>query len=197
MIEAEIDTTYQTQQRDLFASGLAAQVGPPALAVWLAIKAHADFATGEAWPGVRKLMQDTGMASATVQKAVAALLEHKLLRVARVEGQKHIYIARERMSVRVGRRIICSIVIDYVPLAMRQRLEAIKADVQAGALDGADVDADVWADVEVVPGEGLEWDASTRSLRGRLRADEVPLPDHSDEAPQALATRRKRARITR
>ena len=45
-IRGDIDTTYHTQQRDMFASGLAAEIGVNAFAVWHAIKSHADFQTG-------------------------------------------------------------------------------------------------------------------------------------------------------
>lgn len=49
-IQGVIDTTYHTQQRDMFVSGLAAEIGVNAFAVWHAIKSHADFQTGIAWP---------------------------------------------------------------------------------------------------------------------------------------------------
>ena len=47
-----INTTFGTYQADLFESGLVAQIGPNSFAVWAAIKAHADFQTGIAWPSV-------------------------------------------------------------------------------------------------------------------------------------------------
>jgi hypothetical protein len=127
MIVGSVDTTYQTQQRDMFESGLAAQIGASALAVWLAIKSHADFATGESYPGVRRLMELTSQASATVQKALRTLQEWHLLRISRKIGQRHYYIARERVSVRVGTRVLCTIVVDYGPNSMRNRLERLKA----------------------------------------------------------------------
>lgn len=169
MIQGDVDTTYQTQQRDMFASGLAAQIGVNALGIWLAIKSHADFHTGEAWPGVRRLMELTGLASATVQKGLQTLQDAHLLRIARKSGQKHVYVARERMDVRVGPRVLCTIVIDYVPLLMRERLAKLKA-ASVGDLGAQDV----WAHVEILPGPGMEWDANTRRLRGQVLADDVP-----------------------
>lgn len=177
-IRGNIDTTYQTQQRDMFSSGLAGEIGMNALGVWLAIKAHADFQTGEAYPGVRRLMDVTGLASKTVQNALQALQAAYLLRIDRRQGRRHIYLARERLDVRVGSRVICTVVVDYVPTQMRERLAKLQA-AAAGNLD----DADVWADVEILPGPGFTWDAERKALKGRLRADDVPLASSPSPAP--------------
>ena len=40
MMEGRIDASFQTVQRDLFTSGMAAQIGMNAFGVWLAIKSH-------------------------------------------------------------------------------------------------------------------------------------------------------------
>lgn len=190
-VRGSIDTTYQTQQRDMFASGLAAQIGVNALGVWLAIKSHADFQTGEAGPGVRRLMELTGLASATVQKAIETLLDAHLLRVDHKLGQRHIYLARERLDVRVGARVICTIVVDYVPNSMRERLAKLKAAAIGGELG----EGDVWADVDILPGPGFTWDSERKSLRGKLRADEVPGSPASSSAklPSAASELRRLA----
>ena len=186
MIQGDIDTSYQVQQRDLFASGRAAEMGGSAYFVWNAIKHHADYETGEAWPGVRGLMRLTGLASDTVVAALAKLQEHHMLRVAGTMGQKQIYIARERLDVRVGKRVLCTVVIDYVPQGMRERLARLQAAL-AGGLD----DEDVWADVDIIPGPGLTWDPERKALRGKLRADEVPTPAvlSSPDKPDVPAVR--------
>lgn len=188
---ADIDTTYLTQQRDMFASGLMAQIGPHALAVWLAIKSHADFATGEAWPGVRRLMEQTGLASATVQKAIKRLHEARMLREARRMGQIVVYVARERMDVRIGPRVICTIVVDYVPLAMRERLAKLKA-----AAAGDFKAADVWTEVELLPGPGMVYDPQRGTFVAMLLADEVPQQALSSTAtPMFPAVEAARERI--
>ena len=71
----EIDTTYQTMQRDLFAGGLAAKIGANAFAVWSAIKYHADFESGHAWPSIRRLAEMTGIGKTSVMRAVATRLK--------------------------------------------------------------------------------------------------------------------------
>jgi hypothetical protein len=170
-ISADINTTYQTQLRDMFASGLAAEIGPYAFGVWHAVKSHADFATGEAYPGVRRLMLVTGQASGTVQKALATLKAAHLLRISRRVGQRIYYIARERLDLRIGGRAIGTIVVDYVPIAMRERLAKLKA-ATAGELEAQDV----WDDVQIIPSDGFVWDPESRALKRKVQPDEPSTP---------------------
>ena len=74
------------------------------------------------------------------------------------------------MDVRVGNRVLCTIVIDYVPVQMRERLEKLKKAVAGGDF----VDDDVWLNVDILPGPGLTFDPETKTLRGLMRADELP-----------------------
>ena len=167
-VRGDIDTTYHTQQRDMFASGLAADIGVHAFAVWHAIKSHADFQSGVGRPGIRRLVELTGSSDKTVQAAIKKLVDAHLLRVTK-KGQKNVYVARERMDVRVGDRVICTVVIDFVPSKMRERLAKLK-----GATAGEIESEDVWAEVELIPGPGLVMDLKTGTFKASLRADEVP-----------------------
>jgi hypothetical protein len=108
-LRGDLDITYQTQQRDMFASGLAASIGVNAFAVWHAIKSHADFQTGECWPGIRRLMELTGLSTDPTQAAIKKLKAFHLLRVNK-RGRRNHYVARERMDVRIGKRVICTVV---------------------------------------------------------------------------------------
>lgn len=172
-VQGELDTTYLTHQRGMFTSGLAAQIKADAYMVWAAIKTHSDFETGECWPGIRQLMEITGMGTDQVQRAIKKLEESHLLRVNRGSGKRpNVYVPRERLDVRVGSRIICTIVIDYVPLTMRERLAKLKAAAMAGDLS----DKDVWADVELIPGPGMVLDAEKGTFGTTMRADEVTAP---------------------
>ena len=176
-IQGDIDTTYYTQQRDMFTSGLAADIGVSAFAVWHAIKWHADFNTGESYPGIRRLCTLTGLADQTVQNAIKKLVASHLLRIRKV-GQKNVYVARERIDVRVGSRVISTIVVDFIPDQMRERLAKLKAS------GNGDMSADdVWAQVDVIPGPGMVLDKKTGTFSGSMRADEVPdqLPPHATQ----------------
>lgn len=104
-MKGEIDTSFCTSQRDLFSSGLAAQIGMNAFGVWLAIKSHADYNTGKCWPGMRLLSRLTNLSLGSVQKSVQILIDARLLRVVEQgKGKRSTsYIPRERLDVRLGR----------------------------------------------------------------------------------------------
>lgn len=170
-MKSTINTSYTTMQQDLFASGLAAQIGMSAFGLWQAIKSHADNDTGEADPGMRRLAQMTGMGLSTVSECVKILEKHKLLRIlAKGKGKSGSrYIARERMDIRVGKRILCTVVIDYVPWHMGEKIQAIGEAVNK---DGR-VDADALAECEIIPGDGFRWDVERGALAAALPPDEL------------------------
>lgn len=187
-MQGQIDTSFQTLQRDLFASGLAARIGMNAFGVYLAIKSHADYQTGEAWPGMRRLAELTGLSLGAVSNSVRVLVDERLLRVVNVAKGKSrrgsTYIARERMDVRLGDRVLCTIVLDYVPATIRKRLNALGEAARVGEL------AELLADCEIIPGEGFAWDSAAGVLRARLPASQIPLPDMAEEALKAPLVQR-------
>lgn len=178
MIEGHIDSSFTTEQRDLFASGIVADIGVNAYAVWSAIKFYADYNTGHAWPGMRTLGEKLGLSPMTVKRAVDTLVAASMVRVVasstRRKGQT--YIAREKMAVRLGKRVLCTIVIDYVPGTLRGKINRVEQ-----ALTTGEDDPEAFADVEIIPGDGFSWDPATRTLRGKVAAKEIPqAPDPDD-----------------
>ena len=61
----------------------------------------------------------------TVQRSLKTLVESKLLRIEK-RGRSNLYIARERMSLRVGDVPVCSVVVDYAPARLRKTLSRPK-----------------------------------------------------------------------
>lgn len=178
MIEGHIDSSFTTEQRDLFASGIVAEIGVNAYAVWCAIKYFADYNTGHAWPGMRKLGEKLGLSAATVKRAIDQLESARMVRIVAGSGRRkgQTYIARERMSVRLGKQVLCTIVIDYVPGSLRGRINRLENALMTG-----EDDPEAFAEVEIIPGDGFTWDATTRTLRGKVAAKEIPrAPDPDD-----------------
>ena len=176
-MEGRIDSSFTTEQRDLFASGIVAEIGVNAYAVWSAVKFYADYNTGHAWPGMRTLGEKLGISKDTVQRAIASLERAHLVRVVQGHTKRRgqTYIARERMCVRLGSRILCTIVFDYVPNNLRGKIHRIE-----NALKTGENDPEAFAEVEVIPGEGFAWDEATKSLRGRVMATELPSVPEDD-----------------
>ena len=170
-MKGEVDTSFITSQRDMFTSGLAAQIGMNAFGVWLAIKSHSDYNTGECWPGMRRLSELTHMSLGAVQKSAQILLEAKLLRLVHAgKGRRSAtYVARERLAIRVGSTVLCTIVIDYVPNRLRERLEKIARTVSEGKDD-----PEAFAQVDIIPGPGYMWDAAAKILRSAILVTELP-----------------------
>lgn len=172
-MQGRVDTSFQTVQRDLFSSGLAAQIGMNAFGIWLAIKSHADFETGRAWPGMRRLAELTGLSLGSVSNSVQTLIDAKLLRVveqSRGKGRRgQTYVARERLDIRLGEIVVCTVVLDYVPSRLRGQVSEIDR-----SLKGGKVPAEVFAECEVIPGPGFAWDGAMGALRASLPASGVP-----------------------
>lgn len=170
-MDGKIDSTFGTFQRDMFESGLVAELGANCFVIWIAIKTHADFNTGIAWPSIRRLAAITGLADKTVQKAIKELEAASLLRIIKSGNQRasNRYLARERLDVRLGNRLLCRIVIDYVPQAIKQQLHGIAETLKTGERN-----PQAFADVEIIPGDGFVWDSVTGTLKGSISIKEMP-----------------------
>lgn len=193
-MQGEIDTSFTTNQRDLFTSGMAAQIGMNAFGVWLAIKSHADFNDGEAWPGVRRLAEMTGLGIGTVSRTIQTLIEAKLLRVLE-SGKGHKssrYIARERLDVRLGSTVLCTIVVDYVPAILREKLDRIKSALVAGKPD-----PQAFAEVDIIPGSGFVWNEKEGMLKASIPASELPAAVIDSNESKMLTELQKKAQALR
>lgn len=177
--QASIDASFTTAQRDMFESGLVAEIGANAFAVWMALKHHADFNTGKSFPGVRRIAELVGLNKDTVTRCIHSLEAARLLRTA-PRGRGRSYIARERLDVRIGDAVVASVLVDYVPSRVREKLIGIEA-----ALDGGKgFSDDAFAEVEIVPGPGFVWDAESRSLKGRVPVSKLPPAEPPSKVPQ-------------
>lgn len=183
-MQGTLDATFNTMQRDLFESGLVAAVGPNSFAVWMAIKNHADFQTGIAWPSIRRLCDLTGLTDKTVSKCIDTLEAAHLLRIVERGNRRKAtrYIARERMDIKLGDRQLCTIVIDYIPARLRQTLRKLGASLKTG-----EADPETFAECEILPGPGFSWDASRGLLRASIAVADLPPLPANDMSTEALA----------
>jgi len=182
-IQGKIDSSFTTEQRDLFASGIVAEIGVNAYAVWHAIKFFADYNTGEAFPGMRTLGSKLGLSPQTVMRAIEALDQAHMVRIVKPHTKRRgqTYIARERMTVNIAGTTLCTIVIDYVPERLRGQIRRLTDAIATGS------DPEAFAEVEIIPGEGFTWDEGSKTLRGRLKASQLPPASHeADDYHRAI-----------
>lgn len=193
-MEGRIDSSFTTEQRDLFASGIVAEIGVSAYAVWHAIKYYADYNTGKAFPGMRTIAAKLGISVGSVSNAIKSLEAARMLRVVQEHTKRRgqTYIARERMSVTVGSTTICTIVIDYVPEKLRGQIKRIGESLKTG-----EHDPDAFAEVEIIPGDGFVWDEKTKTLKGKVSAASLPTPNHAADEYHQQIGKAILARITK
>lgn len=175
-MEGRIDSSFTTEQRDLFASGIVAEIGVTAYAVWHGIKYYADYNTGKAFPGMRTIAAKLGISVGSVSNAIKSLEAARMLRIVQGHSKRRgqTYIARERMSVTVGATTLCTIVIDYVPEKLRGQIKRLGESFKTG-----EDDPEAFAQVEIIPGEGFVWDETTRTLKGKIAAAKLPPANHA------------------
>jgi DNA-binding transcriptional regulator YhcF (GntR family) len=171
-MEGRIDSTFGTFQRDMFESGLVSEIGANCFVIWIAIKTHADFNTGTAWPSIRRIASITGLADKTVQKALKSLQDAHLLKIVKTGNQRQStrYIARERLDVRLGNRLLCRIVMDYVPSQIKANMHRIQETLKSGERN-----PDAFAQVEIIPGDGFVWNAETGTLQSQIPIKDLPI----------------------
>lgn len=167
-MRGSLDSTYLTVQRDLFESGLVAEIGVNGFAVWNAIKCHADFNTGLCYPGMRSIAKKVGLSTASVHRAIAILLEHHMLRILRPHGKTRgqTYMARERLDVRVGELVVCTVVMDYIPAKIKSTVKNLKNALAEGRNDAFSL-------VEIIPGKGFEYDQNTGHFKKEVKVDQI------------------------
>ncbi len=184
MIRGEINSTYTTQQRDIFESGLLAEIGPNAFAAWSIIKYFANYKTGQGYPGLRTIAAMMNSSPQTAMRAVKTLENAHLLRevapsVFKKKGAT--YIARERLTVRLGGHTLCTIVVDYIPNKIRSQIKKINASLLTG-----EHDPDAWAEVEIIPGDGFIWNEKSKTLKASIKVTDLALDEPTSDTEELL-----------
>lgn len=76
-----IDSSFITERKDIYSSGMVAEIGLVAHGVWGALKCHADIGTGETYVGMRAIGEECGISPATVMRAIRTLERAHLVRI--------------------------------------------------------------------------------------------------------------------
>jgi DNA-binding transcriptional regulator YhcF (GntR family) len=84
--------------RGLIQEGEIAKVGAVAFCVYIAIKAHTDLNTGNAWPSISTLAEQVGVSNDTVERALKKLVKAGLLKVEK-RGRANSYSVIEKIKM--------------------------------------------------------------------------------------------------
>lgn len=74
------DTRFVLLVTSLFSSGLAAELGPTAVVVFLVLRSNANFTTGEVFIGQRLIAEQAGVTTLTARRALGTLEARGLIR---------------------------------------------------------------------------------------------------------------------
>lgn len=74
------DTRFVLLVTSLFSSGLAAELGPTAVVVFLVLRSNANFTTGEVFIGQRLIAEQAGVTTLTARRALLVLEARGLIR---------------------------------------------------------------------------------------------------------------------
>jgi hypothetical protein len=116
-------------------------------------------------------------------RAIESLESAHMVRIIKPHTKRRgqTYIARERLTVNIAGTTLCTIVIDYVPERLRGQIKRLTDAIATGS------DPEAFAEVEIIPGEGFTWDEGSKTLRGRLKASQLPPVEHqADDYHRAI-----------
>lgn len=96
--ELRVENLWIHVVRGLIKDKVIAQVGTAAFCVYVAIKAHTDLNTGNAWPSVALLSDQVGVSKDTVLRSLKTLVDAGLLKVEKI-GRKNTYAVIEKINI--------------------------------------------------------------------------------------------------
>lgn len=133
------ETTWFHVFRSMFSSRDAARMGPYAVTVYLVIKAHANFNTGNSFPSIDVIVDETGISKSQVIRVLKVLETFGYLKRTKA-GRKNEYRLREKVSIRDGRGQQAAVATwDYLPTTVQAAMADLKNLMLSGDFSGSRV----------------------------------------------------------
>lgn len=92
----EAQTAWFHVFKSMIDSGDVKKLGPYATTVYLVIKAYTNWKTGRSWPGIERIVDDTGISKRKVMDCLDSLVENGYLVKEKI-GRKNTYRLREKI----------------------------------------------------------------------------------------------------
>jgi len=123
----------------MFSSRDAARMGPYAVTVYLVIKAHTNFNTGNSFPSIDVIVDETGISRSQVIRVLKVLETFGYLKRTRA-GRKNEYRLREKVSIRDGSGRQAAVATwDYLPTTVQAATADLKNLMLSGNFSGSRV----------------------------------------------------------
>lgn len=133
------ETTWFHVFRSMFSSRDAARMGPYAVTVYLVIKAHTNFNTGNSFPSIDVIVDETGISRSQVIRVLKVLETFGYLKRTKA-GRKNEYRLREKVSIRDGSGRQAAVATwDYLPTTVQAATADLKNLMLSGNFSGSRV----------------------------------------------------------
>ncbi len=133
------ETTWFHVFRTMISSGDMARMGPHAFTVYCVIKAHANFSTGRAFPGIETIVEKSGISERQVKRELQTLEQFGYITKSRV-GRHNEYTLREKVQITDGDgRPTAEATWDYLPASVRETVADLRNVLVTGDFAGAKI----------------------------------------------------------
>jgi DNA-binding transcriptional ArsR family regulator len=133
------ETTWFHVFRSMIEGGDVAKMGPGAFTVYAVVKAHTNFSTGRAFPGIELIAEKSGISTRQVMRELAVLEEHGYLTKVK-QGRQNIYTLREKVGIQDDHgRPVAAASWDYLPAGVANAVADLKHVMMTGDFAGAKI----------------------------------------------------------
>jgi hypothetical protein len=133
------ETTWFHVFRSMIEGGDVAKMGPSAFTVYTVIKAHTNFATGRAFPGIETIVEKSGISKRQVLRELQTLEEFGYITKEKT-GRNNVYTLREKVGISDDHgRPVASATWDYLPAGVSGAVADLKNVLMTGDFAGAKI----------------------------------------------------------
>jgi DNA-binding MarR family transcriptional regulator len=135
----QAETVWFHVFKSMIESGDVAKMGPYAFTVYAVIKAHTNFKSGLAFPGIPTIIEKSGISKAQVHRALDVLEENGYITREKT-GRSNRYTLREKIGISDEKgRPIADATWDYVPDGVKGAVAELKHVMMTGDFAGAKI----------------------------------------------------------
>lgn len=133
------ETTWFHVFRSMIEGGDVAKMGPSAFTVYAVIKAHTNFSTGRAFPGIETIVEKSGISKRQIVRDLQTLEEFGYI-AKQKQGRHNVYTLREKVGIQDDHgRPVASATWDYLPAGVSGAVADLKNVLMSGDFAGAKI----------------------------------------------------------